>query len=81
MAACSHASVASLHESTVQDTSSAQLRAVPLHWPLPQTSFTVQKAPSSHETVLFVCWQVPEPLQVSLVQTFESLVHSVPLGL
>src|SRR5258705_13822097 len=74
-----HASLASSHTPTLHWSPAAeQLRGAPVHVPPLQASFTVQKRPSSHETVLFGCEHAPAPLQTSFVQRLPSLAHAEP---
>ena len=67
---CVHASVASLHASSVQALVSAQERAAPVQAPDEQTSFTVQYRPSSHGAVL-LAWRQPTS------ESHESVVHGL----
>src|SRR5688572_4136327 len=69
----SQVSVPSLQASSVHTSSSSQSRAVPLHWPPEQASFSVQNSPSSHEIVLLtLSHSSPASSHESFVQTFSS---------
>jgi len=50
-----------------------------VHDPARHVSGPLQNVPSSHGPVLFVCAQVPVPLQKSSVQTLPSVEHGVEL--
>src|SRR6185503_6322221 len=70
---CSHASVASLQLSVVQETPSPQLTGTP-GWqlPPPQTSLPLQNRPSPHGSVLFEFTQPVPDTHVSVVQRLPS---------
>jgi hypothetical protein len=80
VAAAKQFAAASLHELAHSAPPAQGSPAWPQAPPL-QVSTPLQKRPSSQGAVLFVCWQVPVPLQVSSVQALLSLVQALAAAL